>query len=122
MTAEDVTRRLAAGEDPLELSIEKWEILVERWSDEDVDILKDVDKDSAISASTCALCESVLDDYLVDCEKCPYFLHYGIECMDSHYNNVTDSLICYRQALYDRSEVVSVARAMLDALKEIRDK
>jgi hypothetical protein len=117
MTAEDVERRLDAREDPLKLSIEKWEILVERWSDKSVDILVDIDEENAISWITCSLCVSTMEE----CKICPYYTYYHVSCVFYHFQDVEESLGDYDMGTRSRKDVVIIATKMLDALKEIRD-
>jgi hypothetical protein len=116
MTPEEVKRRLAAGEDPLDLSITHWEINLERWSDRTIDILEDCNPPNfPIGTRTCALCVSTG----VNCVECPYYIHYKARCYRHHHRDVRITIWDYEDGAASRQEVIKVTRIMLNALKEI---
>ena len=124
MTPEEVRDRLADGEDALDLSIEHWEINVERWMDESVDILEECYGSQigyAISPETCGLCTSNRH-FGRGCTGCPYYNHYGYRCYVGHYGIVEDLVPhpIFRHGNADREKVVNAAVDMLNALKVIR--
>jgi exonuclease VII small subunit len=68
MNREEMLRRLDAGEDPLEVSIAKWQKIVENNGKR---------PDGTNDAATCALCETYQES---DCNGCPVTKKTGEGC------------------------------------------
>jgi len=84
MKREEMLRRLKDGEDPLELSIEKWEDIVKHL--ESIGSLLDYDESLDDGAENCALCElyNESDEEHDSCYYCPVNMGGGgIYCHDS---------------------------------------
>jgi hypothetical protein len=77
MTREEMLKRLKSGESPLELSIDKWNRIVDAHRSG-----KTVDYEF-YCGRTCALCEVFRKDIVTNpCVDCPYYRFYGIACDD----------------------------------------
>ncbi len=97
MNRSEMLRRLAAGEDPLELSIEKWQ-----------DIVDGKGKNGA--SDNCALCEK----YVI-CDVCLIFKKTGKCCDSTFYGDYILAL-----ALGKKDEAESFAQKELEFLKSLR--
>ena len=76
MTREEMLERLAKGEDPLDLSIEKWEDIVEHLNK--ISSFEEFNKEIEMGIYNCALCETYYDG---SCIKCPVKILTGkAEC------------------------------------------
>ena len=109
MTREEMIERVEEGENPLELSIEKWKRV------EAVYLNRSLDEDE-FCAETCALCHGSADD----CHDCPFFLTHGHPC-DARQE---DGSYYWQMAAED---IVGMknrghVRRMVEALEKIRGK
>ena len=91
--------RLEAGESAIDLSIEKWQDIVDAL-EKAVDI-DQYDWTLELGASNCALCHQYTDDD--DCCACPIYETTGKECEDTPYREWSDAegerdLIAMREA------------------------
>lgn len=101
MTVAEMTNRLQAGEDKLELAIEKWERLIAALrSGYEVATLR-----YAYDGDTCALCSE-------GCENCSYYQHYGYRCDDDDDGE---------WETFHKEKTVANAIAMHDALIVLRE-
>lgn len=108
MTAQELNCRLAAGEDPLELSIEKWErVILNHYK-------ASTYRTDYIGADNCGLCVAYAKTTPSCCEGCPLVKIEGGHC-------------CTRNSLWrDVKRAVSsldflqAAIAMLEALKKCK--
>lgn len=105
MYAKEMVERVENGEDPLELSIEKWVDIV--------DCFENAETDSDCtglenSSSNCALCFTH-----PDCDNCPVYLFTGIiGCADTPYVKFIST--------YGISEKKRIAKKELEFLKLLR--
>ena len=80
MTREEMLKRLKAGEDPLDLSIEKWKDIVEHLNQ--ISKIEEYNKELQQGANNCALCEVYGYSY----EHCPvYIATKGMSCRNTPY-------------------------------------
>ena len=102
MDREEMLARLKAGEDPLELSIEKWQDIVEGKGDD-------------LTIENCALCElhnHAEDD---DCLECPIYQATGQRyCYGTPYQSYCLSS--------DKEKLLKIAKDELEFLKALRKK
>ena len=70
MKREEMLRRLERGEDPLDLSIQKWQDIVECL--QKIRSVREFDEDLEQGGNNCALCE-----VFPDCEGCPVYEKTG---------------------------------------------
>ena len=97
MKEKEMIERLEAGEDPLELSIEKWQDILDGTGEE-------------LGDQNCALC--VKFGHNIDCDGCPIAEDGYIDCQGTMY-------VPYRRALHERLESNSDDKtAELDAAKK----
>jgi len=117
MKREDMERRLEEGEDPLELSIEKWK-----------DIINGDGYDHG--SGNCALC-SVYYNGPTNCENCPVCIATGhSNCEETPYDNYEDSLggdpVTINEARRIDAKrarnMLKVAKKELEFLKSLRPK
>lgn len=99
MNRKTMLARLKAGEDPLELSIEKWR-----------DIVDGKGRDSG--ESNCALCETHKEGYRVNCEECRIYIETGQHSCDGTPQE--------RYVWAKGKEKEELARAELEFLKSLR--
>ena len=92
MNRQEMLQRLADGESPLEVSIQKWQ-----------DIVDGIGKDD--SSNNCALCNSQDDG----CKPCVIFRAVGYGCSQTPYGRYTE----------DKTK--ENAQAELDFLKSLRE-
>ena len=107
MTPADVIRRLDAGEDPLDLSVEHWEEVC----------AADTIETEEVTADYCALCTSYGDngDWAHECDKCPMFIA-GYGCQELSSSPWYDAL----QEIAQHKAPGHWCRAMLNVLKELK--
>lgn len=116
MTENECRNRLEDGEDPLELSIEKWEHLVQRISKNGIQNLSYSD----YNARSCALCHIFTYNYninvIADCEECPVYKSTSqVNCEDTPYYVFTDAIL-----RKNKIEALEYAREELEFLKSLR--
>jgi len=111
MNREEMLRRLRAGEDPLDLSIEKWKDIVVYL--QKIQSAKEFDESLEEGMRNCALCETFRD-----CKGCPIFEETGTsDCKNTSYYDF--------QAAWDKNDLVgmlSAAKRMLELLEKIKMK
>jgi hypothetical protein len=107
MTAEEVEKRLADGEDPLDLSIEKYERLIEA-NFEDIGAWH-------IDSRSCACCQKYNDP---NCEGCPIAEITGRRiCKGISYNDMKNAFV-----QTSRKRFFKYANKVFEELKGIRKK
>ena len=105
MDRKEMLERLEKGEDALELSIKKWEDVVQG-------------KGRGLGASNCALCQIYLVERTTDfCKGCPV-------CEKTSYTNCvktpyTEYELAYEQKRPDE-ELIEIAKRELEFLKSLR--
>jgi hypothetical protein len=105
MEPDEVRRRLSDGEDPLNLSIEKYERLIEA-DFEDIE-------EKHIGSTSCACCQK----YNNICEECPIGEITGrMECEGISYYDMRNALHLRRKRFF------KYAKKILEELKDIRKK
>lgn len=113
MTREEMIKRLLKGEDPLDLSIEKWADLVEHLNK--ITNLKEYNERLERGEYNCALCELYLDN---TCAKCPVKIATGFaECRKTPYRHFWCAWISE-----DLEEMREAAIAELEFLKSLKKK
>lgn len=119
MTEQDVTDRLKAGEDPLELSIEKWNNIIYTLENNEIP--------NEFASSNCALCHKYLYQSLMLCKGCPVYLQtervgcngtpfekYGLTYLDYNNRDPADN-----DDIFIRPLLIS-AKEELEFLKSLR--
>lgn len=106
MPREEMLKKLDDGEDPLDISIEKWERLI-KWMKLNPDEYPD---SQWYHASTCALCE----------------VHHVMYCDDSYSTCVLDKVdCCYDKnstwEQFDDEPSIENAHKMCDVLKSVKE-
>lgn len=112
MNREEMLRRLEDGEDALELSIEKWEDIVEHLSM--IDDIKEYDKALEDGGDNCALC-CLFRDRVNVCVGCPVSAAGGYKCNDTPYTKFDKA-----EREYDCGEMLKYALEELEFLKGLR--
>lgn len=98
-------RKLEAGEDPLELAIQKWQDIVD-------------DKGENQGTANCALCQKYFTAEHVNCGGCPVFAKTGVEgCADTPYEELEEMS---EEAYYNPPKKIAIAE--LEFLKSLRKK
>ena len=79
MNRQEMLDRLAKGESPIDVSIKKWQDIV------DIHI-ENPDKFVFIDfgSGNCALCET--SNEKLNCGDCPYLIFYGTDCMQNAFD------------------------------------
>lgn len=115
MDRQEMLDRLANGESPLDVSIQKWKDIVS-----DLERGEFLDKIN-ISQKTCALCHIYFsEDSPIgeDCNNCPYRIHYGYECYD--FDTAYDNF--YFELLHSNKEkAIFYAGEMVKELEAIKN-
>jgi len=113
MTRKEMIKRLLKGEDPLDLSIEKWADLVEHLNK--ITNLKEYDERLEKGQYNCALCELYLKN---KCVKCPVKIATGFtECRKTPYHRFW----CAWE-IKDLEGMREAAMAELEFLKSLKKK
>jgi len=116
MKRDEMLRRLKDGEDPLELSIEKWEDIVENL--ESIEDVVDFNTDLETGNANCALCE-MFD--VIDCEGCPVAESGSDGCENTPYSLFRDSIEdAFGDGDSTLEDVVECARRELEFLRGLR--
>ena len=106
MNSREMLARLKKGEDPLELSIEKWE-----------DIVNQKRKSGSFSERNCALCAVYGEKY---CKGCPvYQKTEAIGCANTPYE---DYYVEYYYGDKDYKTLTAIAKKEVEFLKSLRKK
>ena len=111
MTREEMLKRLKAGEDPLDLSIEKWVDIVEHLNK--ISSLEEFDKEIEMGAHNCALCETYFDG---SCAQCPVNEVSGkAECQGTPYEKfkIAEDLEGMRKAAIAEVEFLKSLKKIL---------
>ncbi len=129
MHYEELERRLEAGEDNLDLSIEKWERAIVVWKEDPSEVWIE-----ALRSNSCGLCSNHLEPPVLcwpACTTCPYVLTYGKTCDagNMHWQEMRQAMSVYdydwAAAPEDREKqgavVLETFVRMLDALLYIRE-
>ena len=123
MDREEVEQRLKNGENPLDLSIEKWEDAKEYLKDKKY--WKDVDREKVRNMllfwDNCALCHTYRKGKSTadQCRGCPVARKTGrINCLGSPYKSVTDAYDYELQSLKPLKLAVDQEIEFLKSLKE----
>ena len=111
-------RRLRAGEDPLDLSIEKWKDIID--SLQKIQHAWEFNENLERGAENCALCEefSEVREVFSDCRRCPVYKETGEHnCLNTPYYE-------FREALKEGnlSAMLYTAKRMLKLLEKIKTK
>ena len=120
MTPEEMERRLCNGEDEIDLSIEKWCLIIRAWNNEQLVEFHE------ISCRTCALCFNH-DRYTEEqgyCKSCPWPKHFGIRCdepPDGLWKQASTALNDYLFNDAEHEEVTAKFVAVRNALMELRE-
>ena len=120
MTREEMLKRLEAGEDPLDLSIEKWADLIEHLNK--ITNLKEYDERLEKGQYNCALCELYLDN---TCAKCPVKTATGsAECRKTPYRHfwcawISENLEAMREAAIAELEFLKSLKKKFPKIKYI---
>lgn len=97
MTPEEMRRRLEAGEDPLDLSIQKWQDIVDGKGEEQ-------------GWKNCALCQ------VYSCEGCPIAEAGYVFCHGTPYETYCDA----RDRGATEAELKEIAKREIDFLKSLK--
>jgi hypothetical protein len=113
MTHGEVERRLSLDHDPLDLSIEKWERLLEAVETGQKITRNDLWED------TCALCLITPTGGDPECEGCLYYEHWGQSC-EASYSHFTRAWHSYFKPSKTSLLPKDAFREMIQALKEVK--
>jgi hypothetical protein len=119
MTPEEMERRLSNGEDEIDLSIEKWCLIIRAWNNEQPVEFRE------INSYTCALCFNH-DRYTEEqgyCKSCPWPKHFNSRCDEPPnglWKRANDALNSYHYHDLFRAEVTTYFVAVRNALMELR--
>jgi len=102
MTPEEMRRRIEAGEDPLELSIQKWQDIVDGTGE-------------CFGAYNCALCYIHIDSY---CKGCPINEAGHPSCHDTPYYDYRDA----KEQGASKEKPLKIAERELHFLKNLKKK
>lgn len=116
MTTTELRERLSTGEDPLSLSIEKWERFIKYLEENE----KVYDDDLLLGGETCALCIR----YEMCCYgECPFYIYLDEVCHRLSYDKLVDHIddngYCGEVLL--SSDLIPLAQGVLGELIEIRE-
>jgi len=112
MTRKEMLEKLKTGEDPLDLSIEKWRDIVEHLNK--ISNFEEFDKEIEMGAHNCALCEAYFDG---SCIKCPVKILTGeAECQGTPFKKFNKAYIAE-----DLEGMRKAARAELEFLKSLKE-
>lgn len=115
LTPSDTIKRLANGEDPLDLSIEAWKRKV-AWLEEGGD-----PHHLPIGWMCCPLCVHNRMMHNVPCDECAYYLHYGHVCFRGRpYQKIVRIVVGY-DVQSSIGMVLDLAREMVTELEQIQE-
>jgi hypothetical protein len=117
MTHGEVERRLSLDHDPLDLSIEKWQRLLQA-----VETGQEIRR-AHLTFDTCGLCMATPlpdDEQDDDCVSCPYYEYWGESCCEGKepFLKAYNSYFCGTD---DIPWIKAKSQEMIQALEEVKE-
>ena len=103
MNRQEMLALLAQGESPIDVSIKKWQDIV--------DACASSLPYQEMGADNCALCETTKAKW--NCADCPYMMYYGHSCLNAAFSDF--------YVARNKSERLRAAQAMVEELEAIKN-